>query len=64
MKKNQANFEQYSIRSNVEFSNISNVIPDNQFKSKVIQICHESSVAVDDNDIEGYRLSSPPCFKI
>ena len=37
----------------VEFSNIPNDIPDNQLKSKEIQICCDSGVKVDHNDIEG-----------
>ena len=44
---------QYSSRNNVEFSNIPNDILDNQLKSKIIQICCESGVEVDHNDIEG-----------
>ena len=37
----------------MEFSNISNDIPDNQLEIKVIQICCESSVEADHNDVEG-----------
>ena len=57
LEKNQAKSEQYSRRNNVEFSNIPNDIPDNQLESKIIQICRDSGVEVDHNDIEGcHRL--------
>ena len=45
--------EQYSRRNNVELSNIPNDIPDNQLENKVIQICCESGIEVDHNDIDG-----------
>ena len=38
--------------NSVEFSNIPNDIPDNQLESKILQICCESGVEVDHNDIE------------
>ena len=57
LEKKQAKSEQYNRRNNVEFSNIPNDIPDNQLESKIIQICRESGVEVDHNDIEGcHRL--------
>ena len=57
LEKKQAKSEQYSRRSNVEFSNIPNDIPDNQLETKIIQICRESGVEVDHNDIEScHRL--------
>ena len=37
----------------MEFSYIPNDIPDNQLKDKVIKICRESGVEVNQNDIEG-----------
>ena len=37
----------------MEVSNIPNDIPDNQLESKTIQICRDSGVEVDHNDIEG-----------
>ena len=41
----------------MEFSNIPSNIPDNQLEDKVIQICRESGVEVDQNGIEGcHRL--------
>ena len=41
----------------MEFSNIPNDIPDNQLEDKVIEICRESGVEVDQNEIEGcHRL--------
>ena len=41
----------------MEFSNIPNDIRDNQLESNIIQICRESCVEVDHNDIEGcHRL--------
>ena len=57
LEKKQAKSEQYSRRNNVEFSNIPNDIPDNQLEDKVIKICRESGVEVNQNDIEGcHRL--------
>ena len=53
LEKKQAKSEQYSRRNNVEFSNIPNDIPDNQLEDKVTEICRESGVEVDQNDIEG-----------
>ena len=53
LEKKQAKSEQYSRRNNVEFSDIPNDIPDNQFEDKIIEICRESGVEVDENDIEG-----------
>ena len=52
LQKKQAKSEQYSRRNNVKFSNIPNDILDNQLEDKVIQICRESGVEVDQNDIE------------
>ena len=41
----------------MEFSDIPNDIPDNQPEDKVIEICRESGVEIDQNDIEGcHRL--------
>ena len=41
----------------MELSSIPNDIPDNQLENKVIQICRESGVEVDQNDIGGcHRL--------
>ena len=55
LEKNQAMSEQSSRR--MELSNIPNHIPDNQLESKVIQICCQSRVEADRNDIEGcHRL--------
>ena len=57
LEKTQAKSEQYGRRNNAEFSNIPNDIPDNWLENKVILICRESSVEVDQNDIEGcHRL--------
>ena len=57
LEKNQAKSEQYSRRNNMEFSNIPSNIPGNQLEDKVIQICRESGVEVDQNGIEGcHRL--------
>ena len=57
LEKNQTKSEQYSRRNNMEFSNIPSNIPDNQLEDKVIQICRESGVEVDQNGIEGcHRL--------
>ena len=53
LKKNQTRLERYSRKNNVEFSNMPNDITDNQLESKVIQICSESGVEVDHNNIEG-----------
>ena len=53
LEKKQAKSEQYSRRNNVEFSDIPNDIPDNQLEDKTIEICRESGVEVDENDIEG-----------
>ena len=53
LEKNQAKSEQYSRKNNVEFSNTPNDIRDNQLEDKVIEICCESGVEVDQNDIEG-----------
>ena len=53
LEKKQAKSEQYSRRNNVEFSDIPNDIPDNQLEDKIIEICRESGVEVDENDIEG-----------
>ena len=57
LEKNQAKSEQYSRTNNVKFSNIPNDIPDTQLEDKFIEICPESGVEIDQNDIEGcYRL--------
>ena len=57
LEKNLAKLKQYSRRKNVEFSNILNDILDNQLEDKVIQICRETGVEVNQNDIEGcHRL--------
>ena len=53
LEKNQSKSEQYSRRNNGKCSNIPNDIPDNQLKDKVIEICRESDVEVDQNDIDG-----------
>ena len=53
LEKNQAKLEQYSGRNNVGFSKIPNDIPDNQLEGKVIQICCELGLEVDQDDIEG-----------
>ena len=53
LEKNHAKSEQCSRRNNLEFSNIPNDILFNQLEGKVIEICSESGVAVDQNDIEG-----------
>ena len=57
LEKNQAKSEKYSRRNNVEFSNNPNDIPDNQLEDKVTEICRESGVEVDQNNIEScHRL--------
>ena len=61
-KKTQAKSEQYSRRNNVEFSNIPNDIPDNQWEEKIIQIYRESGMKVDQNNIEScHRLPVSRC---
>ena len=52
LEKKQAKSEQYSRKNNVEFSNIPNNITDNQLEDKVIEICRESVVEIDQNEIE------------
>ena len=57
LEKNQAKSEKYSRRNNAEFSNNPNDTPDNQLEDKVTEICRESGVEVDQNNIEScHRL--------
>ena len=57
LEKNQAKWEQYSCRKNVEISGIPNTIPDNDLENTVISICRDSGVEIDPKDIEGcHRL--------
>ena len=57
LEKKQAKSEKYSRRNNAEFSNSPNDIPDNQLEDKVTEICRESGVEVDQNNIEScHRL--------
>ena len=64
LKKDETKSEQCSRRNNVKFSNIPNDIPHNQLEDKVIQICRDLGVEVDQNDIEGcHRLSASRCSR-
>ena len=57
LEKKEAKSEQYSRGNIVEFTNVPNDTPHNHLERKVIQICRESGVEVDHNDIEGcHRL--------
>ena len=51
-KKKQAKGEQYSCRSNIEISGISNSIHDDHHENTVVSICKDSGVEIDPKNIE------------
>ena len=52
LEKNQAKGKQYSRKNNVEISDITNSISDEDLENTLINICKESGVEIDAKDIE------------
>ena len=55
LEKNQAKFEQYSRRNNIELSGIPNDILENNLEKIVEDICHDSGLEIEPKDFEGCR---------
>ena len=53
LEKNQAKSKQYSPHNNTELSGILNDIPENNLEKVAIDICHDSGLEIEPNDIEG-----------
>ena len=62
LEKNQAKSEQYSWRNNIELFGILNDVPEESWRNLekiVIDICYDSDLEVEPNDIEGcHRLTA------
>ena len=57
LEKLKAKAEQYNWRNNVEISEISNEIPDDDLENHIIEICKNSNIVINPADIEGcHRL--------